>query len=611
MKAIRRIDVARSCLALVLAAGWGVLLAAPAAAAGGCLYTIDGQDLDAATTQERAITLSNDQTIVLTAVGPGPLGQLHIAAKFWPTAVEVPQPAVTADSTWTGTVDLSDQPLAVQGLYQIEISKDPADCPPTTAWVQITGGSPFTTVPGVIGTGMAIAGSIALIVALRAAVAGRGGAVLGAIGGALMGLGALVVAQQAGATPIDARSATVWTLLPGAIGATVTRTVGGIFGRGAPDAVAESAPSASAGAEPPPTGAVTESPPTEAASEPPPTTAGEPPPTDAAAGALPPPTGTADPPRVSYAHLAAPDAVVAVVPFELDVGLGAAPDADVGGAPIVRPAWSVGAYTLTIQLLADGFEPLEPGPDPWRIDLDVTADAPYPTRIVKLRATEADRPIRGRQIRATYSIEGQVMGVATRQIAVVDDAVRLQALQPIEPRPPATLSTPRGEEAPDLTVTIEHQEDESGGSFWLQLLTRDGMGIRPDFDRIADRPRKRRPGVPAGRHRIRSGQRRESVDATRAGGHRSPDRPAAPAAVLGGLRSGRGRRRTASAGHPDPVGRGAHPMGARHPAQRGRPRRPGLHPGSWERRPTSLAGSSASRLRAYHRRLGSASRPLP
>ncbi len=480
MKAIRRIDVARSCLALVLAAGWGVLLAAPAAAAGGCLYTIDGQDLDAATTQERAITLSNDQTIVLTAVGPGPLGQLHIAAKFWPTAVEVPQPAVTADSTWTGTVDLSDQPLAVQGLYQIEISKDPADCPPTTAWVQITGGSPFTTVPGVIGTGMAIAGSIALIVALRAAVAGRGGAVLGAIGGALMGLGALVVAQQAGATPIDARSATVWTLLPGAIGATVTRTVGGIFGRRASDAVAESAPRPAPvrsphRPEPSPNRPRPKPPPSHRRRPP-----AEPPPTDAAAGALPPPTGTADPPRVSYAHLVAPDAVVAAVPFELDVGLGAAPDADVGGAPIVRPAWSVGAYTLTIQLLADGFEPLEPGPDPWRIDLDVTADAPYPTRIVKLRATEADRPIRGRQIRATYSVEGQVMGVATRQIVVVDDAVRLQALQPIEPRPPATLSTPRGEEAPDLTVTIEHQEDESGGSFWLQLLTRDGMGIRPD-----------------------------------------------------------------------------------------------------------------------------------
>ncbi len=31
-----------------------------------------------------------------------------------------------------------------------------------------------------------------------------------------------------------------------------------------------------------------------------------------------------------------------------------------------------------------------------------------------------------------------------------------------------------------MTVTIEHQEDESGGSFWLQLLTRDGMGVRPD-----------------------------------------------------------------------------------------------------------------------------------
>ena len=171
---------------------------------------------------------------------------------------------------------------------------------------------------------------------------------------------------------------------------------------------------------------------------------------------------------------------MALTPFDLDVGLAAEPDADVDAAPIVRPAWSHGAYTLTIQLLADGFERVDPGPDPWRIDLDVTAEKPYPTAVVRLRATATDSPVRGRQIRATYSVEGQVMGVATRQIAVVDDAARLAALQPTEPRPPATLSTPRGEEAPDLTVTIEHQEDESGGSFWLQLLTRDGMGVRPD-----------------------------------------------------------------------------------------------------------------------------------
>ena len=470
VSAIRPRDIAWSGLAaLFLAVVGAVLLATPAAAVGGCQYTIDGQDLDLASSPDRAIKVSNDETIELTASGPGPLGQLHIAAWFWPTSVEVPQPAETSESSWTGTVDLAAQPVTVQGLYQIAISKDPADCPPSKGWLQISGGSPFLTVPGAIGTGMAVVGSIAIVVALRGALAGRGGTILGAIGGALIGLGALIVAQQAGAVPADARSAAVWTVLPGAVGGTVTRAVGRVFGRGAPggDAAEPSPPAPSAGAEPLPSSP--EPLPQASAAEPPP-----------GAAAAPAPAIGADPPRVSYAHLDAPDAVVALAPFDLDVGLAAEPDADVDGAPIVRPAWSHGAYTLTIQLLADGFERVDPGPDPWRIDLEVTATKPYPTAVVQLRATASDSPVRGRQIRATYSVEGQVMGVATRQIAVVDDAARLAALKPTEARPPATLSTPRGEEAPDLTVTIEHQEDESGGSFWLQLLTRDGTGARPD-----------------------------------------------------------------------------------------------------------------------------------
>ena len=83
---IRPRDIAWSVLvALMLAAGAAAVLATPVAAAGGCVYTIDGQDLDAASSPDRAIKVSNDQTIVLTATGPGPLGQLHIAAWFWPT----------------------------------------------------------------------------------------------------------------------------------------------------------------------------------------------------------------------------------------------------------------------------------------------------------------------------------------------------------------------------------------------------------------------------------------------------------------------------------------------------------------------------------------------
>ena len=69
---IRPRDIAWSVLAaLMLAASAAAVLATPVAAAGGCVYTIDGQDLDAASSPDRAIKVSNDQTIVLTASGPG------------------------------------------------------------------------------------------------------------------------------------------------------------------------------------------------------------------------------------------------------------------------------------------------------------------------------------------------------------------------------------------------------------------------------------------------------------------------------------------------------------------------------------------------------------
>ena len=49
VNSIRPRDIAWSVLvALVLAAGAAAVLATPVAAAGGCVYTIDGQDLDAA-----------------------------------------------------------------------------------------------------------------------------------------------------------------------------------------------------------------------------------------------------------------------------------------------------------------------------------------------------------------------------------------------------------------------------------------------------------------------------------------------------------------------------------------------------------------------------------
>ena len=481
------------------------LMAAPVAAAGACRYTIAGGDLDAAGTPERAIEVPYGEEIVVAATGPAPLGQVSIQAQFWPVVVPVSQPPPTNDSSWTGSVNLADQVVSVQGLYEIRVDEDIAECPPSRGWVRIAGGNPFVTVPGAVGAGVAVIGLALLFASLRAAAgAGRGGIALGGIGGAMAGAGALVVAQQAGVTPLDVKSLGLWAGVPGIGGSVLNRVVAALGGRQVAGRVATGgraptrAPPEPTYAEPHPTSApppmTTAEPPPAAAPEPELSSAAEPTAGSAPPGAdmasAPPPADTGagagatsgeepEPPRVSYAWLDAPDAVVAEVPFDISVGLSGEPDTELDAAPLVLPPWTRGPYTLTVQLLADGFTRVDGGADPWRIDLPVTGAAPYPVVVVRLSAEAAGGPVRGRQIRATYSVDGQVMGTAMRQIAVVDDAARLADVEPPEPKASATLSTPRGEDAPDLTITIDHREGQEGGRFSLQMLTRDGVGIRP------------------------------------------------------------------------------------------------------------------------------------
>jgi hypothetical protein len=190
----------------------------------------------------------------------------------------------------------------------------------------------------------------------------------------------------------------------------------------------------------------------------------------------------ASPPRESYARLDAPDVVVAEIPFELVVGLSKEPNPEVGAAPLVLPDSVHGDYDLTIQLLADGFERVDGGNDPWLVTRRVTGTDPYPSVALTLRSVPADRSVRGREIKALYAVGGQAMGEASRSIVVVDTEARLAALGPVEPQPLATLSAPRGEDAPDLTIRIEHRDSEASGEWWWQMLVPDRLGVHVSSD---------------------------------------------------------------------------------------------------------------------------------
>ena len=210
--------------ALLAAAAVTALLPGIVAAAGACTFAINGVPLDAAATQDQAIVVGIDDDASLTASGPGPLGNVVVQAEFWPMTVPA-QSGFTDQSEAQGTVSPGGRG-AVQGLYHVVVTSDNPACLPSVGWVRIVGAGPFDSLPGKVGGVLALVGIGVLLLALRSALAGGGGRRVGFIGGALVGLGALVVAQQAGAAAIDARSAVIWTALPATVGAAVMHGVG-------------------------------------------------------------------------------------------------------------------------------------------------------------------------------------------------------------------------------------------------------------------------------------------------------------------------------------------------------------------------------------------------
>jgi outer membrane biosynthesis protein TonB len=160
----------------------------------------------------------------------------------------------------------------------------------------------------------------------------------------------------------------------------------------------------------------------------------------------------ADPPRSAYARLDCPDAVVGGAEFELVVGLASTPAPDVVGDPLVRPASSVGPYTLVVQVVAEGFV-LRSG-ESWRVELPVTAAEPYPSTSLHLTALAGPERVKGRTVRAIFSVDGQTMGMAFRSV-VVAVSHSILAETPVAPQDSGIdLSIPTTWTAPDVTVRI-------------------------------------------------------------------------------------------------------------------------------------------------------------
>ncbi len=210
MRATARRAVGLAALALV---GTGALLGRPppagAQVTGPCTATIDGQDVSTATSPRTAIEVKADAVATVTGIDNTTAPFTKIKLRF------PPLPAITVyDKTydnpgpdWGGTVKVNDYATFGVGLYHVSGNTD--DCT-GTAWIKVTGRSPFTTVAGGVGLGL---GALGLALAAGAAARARpsfASLLRSLFAGVPLGLGLAVVAQQMSVTPLTGTTLGAW-----------------------------------------------------------------------------------------------------------------------------------------------------------------------------------------------------------------------------------------------------------------------------------------------------------------------------------------------------------------------------------------------------------------
>jgi hypothetical protein len=450
-------------LALCCGAFLCVLVAVgPAANAqvdGPCVVTIEGRPVDAVAEWPDAVAVDAEGTLTLQGRSDLDVSFLRVELDFAGLRVRVPpQEARAAGGEWAAVLNVADHAHQGVGLYHVVASTDGCTA---KGWIKVVGRSPFTTIAGLVATGVMSFGLVLQVIGLVRARRGKGLA-LSVLGGIPTGLGALVLSQQFGVIPVTAGWASAWAVGPGVLGGLARAGVTALAKPGGPP-------------EPP----LTRAEPPLTRAEPP--VAAEPPPARSApvsrgeemtAGAEPPATVTPtsaperDPPRSAYALLDCPGVVVAEEEFVLTVGISPTPTPGVTGEAMVRPESSVGPYTLSVQVVADGFR-LAGAPSSWRQDLRVTAEAPYPTFLLRLAAEPQIERIKPKSIQAMYSVDGQTIGMAVRSVAVVRSADLVDQAEEEVLEGGVDITIPSEKTAPDLTVRILlSRSDGEGRLLW-------------------------------------------------------------------------------------------------------------------------------------------------
>jgi hypothetical protein len=147
---------------------------AGAVVTGDCTATIEGVDIGplSATDPADAVEVDNDQDITVEASAPGGIDHYKIQLEFAGIRWTVAKGDVANDS-WSKVVKVSDYSRYGVGVYSVRgVSTGASSC--TGAALVKVSGNPFTTVAGIAGTVLTVAGAAGIASAtLRARRAGQ------------------------------------------------------------------------------------------------------------------------------------------------------------------------------------------------------------------------------------------------------------------------------------------------------------------------------------------------------------------------------------------------------------------------------------------------------
>lgn len=203
-------------------------------------------------------------------------------------------------------------------------------------------------------------------------------------------------------------------------------------------------------------------------------------------GGAPPSEAAAESPapaRSAYARLDAPDVVAPGAVFELRVGLAPQPTAGVvQDAPFAVP---VAAFTLDVTVIAPGFRLL--GGEPWHRSMAASPDDPHPYHV--LRVVALDGFADDRSLTAAYTVDGRVLGYATRVIRVgAPDAH--PAPEPAAGPGTVWVLPADDAERPDLEIVVARGNDVARSALtWLVRSRHPGLVAGPGmYSGNLDRP---------------------------------------------------------------------------------------------------------------------------